>query len=132
MQFENKKISPKEALLLSERCIWLNLSKVEESPFFLQFDWNVCGALSRTLRQMNENQPRSVFPTLKKLNNEYLVIERDFDPDFFVRTCEGMNFQSVAMVCDSEEQLESLKEKLKTLTLQTTINFYSGDFNPNG
>lgn len=123
MHIEEKSLSSEDIAFLTENCIWMMLPK-ESSDFFTQLDWKMCGGMSRAVKKMGD-ETHVILPTLKRVPSEYVILEKKFDPDFFVKTCEGMKLRAVAMVCESESDKKTLQTKLKSLPksshLQTVV-----------
>lgn len=111
MTIEQRKIHPEELSRLKENCIWLLNEKTNKTPSFIQLDWNMCGSLSRT-RTSQKEHPRSLVPTLKRISPEYVMLEDDFTFDVFSKTCSGMKFENVAIICSNADSAQKIATQL--------------------
>ncbi len=112
MNVEQRKIHPQDLSRLEETCLWLVHTEGNVLPSFTQLDWNMCGALTRTLKHHTSHQS-SLVPTLKRIPSEYILLQDKFDPHEFAKTCSGMKFETVAIVCGNVKNAESITAELQ-------------------
>lgn len=114
MMLEHRKIHASELQEVGENCIWLLKEGGEEFPLFVQLDWNLSGALSRAHKRNLLSKERSLLPFLKKVPSQYVMLEYEFDSEIFIKTCSGMKFDKVAIVCASETRASEIALELKS------------------